>query len=102
MCLGFSLCLFLSLSLAHFWLSVTLKEDLDDDKEVRCERFFLCFVTRTAFDMTFVAEREREGEESLFLSNARMRDENRLHFVFPSSRKMRNLVAKRTQTRTSF
>ena len=31
----------------------------------------------------FVAEREREGEESLFLSNARMRDENRcISFFF--------------------
>jgi len=51
MCLGFSLCLSLSLSLRILILSVTLKEDLDDDKEVRCERFFLCFATRTAFDM---------------------------------------------------
>ena len=43
MCLGFSLCqlVFVSLSLFAFLvLSVTLKEDLDDDKEVRCERFF--------------------------------------------------------------
>ena len=54
MCLGFSLCqlVFVSLSLFAFLvLSVTLKEDLDDDKEVRCERFFLCFSTRTAFDI---------------------------------------------------
>ena len=49
MCLGFSLCL--SPSLRILVLSVTLKEDLDDDKEVRCERFFLCFATRTAFDI---------------------------------------------------
>ena len=49
MCLGF---VFVSLSLFAFLvLSVTLKEDLDDDKEVRCERFFLCFATRTAFDI---------------------------------------------------
>ena len=48
----FRVCVCLSLSLSHFLvLSVTLKEDLDDDKEVRCERFFLCFATRTAFDI---------------------------------------------------
>ena len=36
-----SACVCLSLSLFAFLvLSVTLKEDLDDDKEVRCERFF--------------------------------------------------------------
>ena len=43
---------FVSLSLSsHFGSKRHTKEDLDDDKEVRCERFFLCFATRTAFDI---------------------------------------------------
>ena len=67
-----SACVCLSLSLFAFLvLSVTLKEDLDDDKEVRCERFFLCFATRTAFDVLLFAERERErGGVSLSLERA--------------------------------
>ena len=40
-----------------------------------------------------------EEEESLFLSNARMRDENRCIFRFSSSRKMRNLVSRKGHKR---
>ena len=98
---------FVSFSLsAHFWLSVILKEDLDDDKEVRMLRtFFFVLCDSHCIRYTFVAERERERERrrrSLSFSRTRVCVMRIIfHFVF-LPRKMRNLVAKRTQTRTSF
>ena len=54
---------------AHFWLSVKLKEDLDDDKEVRMLRtFFLCSRFVTQYSILLLAERGYGGGGGVSLS----------------------------------
>ena len=98
-CLGFLFRVSFSLSLRKFLVTRHIyTKKIKTRRGTYCERFFCASrLALCVFDVLLFAEREREGEESLFLSNnARIC----LHFVFLHIAKNEKFgLAKRTQRR---
>lgn len=98
--------MFLSFSLSRLSriLSAIYKKKIKTFKRYVLRTFFLCsrFVTCSMRYFCYQREDMEEEEESLFLSNARMRDENRCISFFFIAKNEKFGLAKRTQTRTSF